>query len=319
MYRLSCLVSGWFRKLFTSRVSSPAQHEQEITNSSVSSVRSLSASPSSTPSSCSLPPSASGTTPLKPPQAQSALSSRLRWSRKYDVLLCHSCVDSDTEEAGRLVSFLEASPRSLRCFLRQRDECPGGAIPTEICQAVEDSHVWALLITPNFLQDEWCKYMMHQVLAQGSMSNRIIPLLQNLFHSQYPQELRFYFYIDLSRNPDRGYAQLSKTVLMYLEDLAKNEKILDSNMGSSRNELSGEGTSNKDELSSKNNTAETPIPLDVMKKGHESSSDICYTSGSWVQSPVEAGPSVWSLHVLPVPVWVLSGYSSFLPQSKDMQ
>merc|ERR1712035_185044 len=30
------------------------------------------------------------------------------------------------------------------------------------------------------------------------------------------------------------------------------------------------------------------------------------------------GLSVWSLHVLPVPAWVLSGYSGFLPQSKDM-
>merc|ERR1712035_272647 len=30
------------------------------------------------------------------------------------------------------------------------------------------------------------------------------------------------------------------------------------------------------------------------------------------------GLSVRSLHVLPVPAWVLSGYSGFLPQSKDM-
>ncbi|MEQ2245968.1 hypothetical protein ILYODFUR_033571 [Ilyodon furcidens] len=28
--------------------------------------------------------------------------------------------------------------------------------------------------------------------------------------------------------------------------------------------------------------------------------------------------SAWSLHVLPVHAWVLSGYSGFLPQSKDM-
>ncbi|MEQ2239452.1 hypothetical protein ILYODFUR_004628 [Ilyodon furcidens] len=28
--------------------------------------------------------------------------------------------------------------------------------------------------------------------------------------------------------------------------------------------------------------------------------------------------SAWSLHVLPVHAWVLSGYSSFLPQSKNM-
>ena len=30
------------------------------------------------------------------------------------------------------------------------------------------------------------------------------------------------------------------------------------------------------------------------------------------------GLSVWSLHVLPVYAWVLSGYSSFLPPSKNM-
>ena len=30
------------------------------------------------------------------------------------------------------------------------------------------------------------------------------------------------------------------------------------------------------------------------------------------------GFSVWSLHVLPVYVWVLSGYSAFLPPSKNM-
>ena len=30
------------------------------------------------------------------------------------------------------------------------------------------------------------------------------------------------------------------------------------------------------------------------------------------------GLFVWSLHVLPVYVWVLSGYSGFLPPSKNM-
>ena len=28
--------------------------------------------------------------------------------------------------------------------------------------------------------------------------------------------------------------------------------------------------------------------------------------------------SVWSLHVLPVSAWVFTGYSGFLPQSKNM-
>lgn len=127
--------------------------------------------------------------------------------------MCHSDADSDIEEAKRLVSFLEASPRSLRCFLWQRDVCVGGAVFTEFCQAVQESHLQALLITPNFLQEEWCKYMMHQALSEGPMSNRLIPLLQNVPHSQYPQELKFYIYINLSTNSERGYNLINRTVL----------------------------------------------------------------------------------------------------------
>lgn len=159
-------------------------------------------------------PSLSPRTPNLHTQSQSVLGSKLRWSKKYDVFVCHSPVDSDSEEAAQLVSFLETSPRSLRCFLPHRDEHPGGATCTELCQAVQDSHLWALLITPNFLQDDWCHYMMHQALAEGTMSSRIIPLLLNLSHSQCPQELRFFCFIDLSGDPDRGYRRISDTVLL---------------------------------------------------------------------------------------------------------
>ncbi|KAG8002160.1 Toll/interleukin-1 receptor domain-containing adapter protein [Nibea albiflora] len=72
-------------------------------------------------------------------------------------------------------------------------------------------------------------YMMHQALAEAPMSSRIIPLLQNLSRSEYPRELKFYFYIDLSFNSDRGYSHVSRTVLKYLEDLAKSEKTRDCN------------------------------------------------------------------------------------------
>lgn len=40
---------------------------------------------------------------------------------------------------------------------------------------------------------------------------------------------------------------------------------------------------------------------------------ICY------HHVISWGPSVWSLQVLSFPAWVLSRYSSFLPQSKNMQ
>lgn len=193
------LVSGWFHKFLKKVSSSPHEKEAEHKNSPSSSF---------TSSFCSqVKP------PTKPLQSPSALSSPLRWSRKYDVYVCHSSVHTDTEEAVRLVSFLEASPRSLRCFLWHRDACPGAAVATELCQAVQDSHCRALLITPNFLQDNWCKYMMHQALSEGPMSNRIIPLIQNLSHPEYPQELKFVFYIDLSKNTHHGYTLVGKTVL----------------------------------------------------------------------------------------------------------
>ena len=31
------------------------------------------------------------------------------------------------------------------------------------------------------------------------------------------------------------------------------------------------------------------------------------------------GISVWHLHIVPVPTWILSRYFGFLPQSKNMQ
>ncbi|XP_026231773.1 toll/interleukin-1 receptor domain-containing adapter protein [Anabas testudineus] len=238
-------MNGWFQKLLKSRVSLSTQHEQETQ------VTSVSTAPSFTSSSCSLSSSSSAaaeTAPSKPQPLRSALSSPQRWNRKYDLLVCHSSADSDTEEAKRLVSFLEASPRSLRCFLWCRDVCLGGAVSTEFCQAMQDSHLQALLITPTFLQDDWCRYMMHQTLAEGPMSNRLIPLVQNLSHCQYPQELKFCFYINLSSNTDRGYNKINETVLRYLEELVKKEKKNECNVDTTGNRSTGEVNSQTDDL-----------------------------------------------------------------------
>lgn len=219
---------GWFQRLRKSRVSLFKQFEEEglVTKTSASSISSISASPlTAAPS--------QGTAKFEPLNSLSALSSEQRWSRKYDVLVCHSPEDSDTEEAGCLVSFLETTPCGLRCFLRQRDDCPGGAVSTEICEAMQNSHVWALLITPHFLEDEWCKYMMHQALAEGPMSHRILPLVKNMSRAQVPHELKFFINIDLNINPHQGYTVLNQTVLNYLEELVKKSKSPDCSTESS--------------------------------------------------------------------------------------
>ncbi|XP_071765731.2 toll/interleukin-1 receptor domain-containing adapter protein [Centroberyx gerrardi] len=266
---------GWFHKLFLKSRVTP-QHEQ-VTKTSATSPSSASASASftSASSSSSSAPVKTPSAPTKPSQPQSALSSPVRWSRQYDVFVCHSSVHADTEEAIRLVSFLEASPRSLRCFLSPRDASPGGAIPTELCQAMQNSHCRALLITPNFLQDDWCIYMMHQTLAEGPMSHRMIPLIQNLSHSQYPQELKFYYYIDLSKYPDHGYNVVNRTVVTYLEDMVENEKTLDCNMDSSSNRFDEVDSSQENKLIPECDPSETSVSLELTENTDERFTDVC--------------------------------------------
>ncbi|EPQ10550.1 Toll/interleukin-1 receptor domain-containing adapter protein [Myotis brandtii] len=53
-----------------------------------------------------------------------ASSSSGRWSRDYDVCVCHS--EEDLAAVQELVAYLEDSPASLRCFLQLRDSAPGG-------------------------------------------------------------------------------------------------------------------------------------------------------------------------------------------------
>lgn len=200
--------SEWFRRISKSRLLSPAQSEHAAKGMRNNGVSASSFTP--TTASTSLATSPPGAPPS--PSSQSSLSSALRRSRRYDVFVCHSSVGSDCQEALKLVAYLEASPQGLRCFLQHRDDCPGGAMSTELSQAVENSHLWALLITPDFLQDDWCRYMMHQALAEGPMSNRIIPLYKNLSKADYPQELRFFYSINLNQNPERGYSRLNMTL-----------------------------------------------------------------------------------------------------------
>ena len=210
-YSHKCVSSwtGWFRQKWLQ-----SKREPPIQNSSApDDQESLGTIKDTSPSS-----SSSSSSPLTSPSPSlpAVFTSPVRRTRKYDLCLCYS--HADIEVAMCMASYLEAQPRSLRCFLWQRDDCPGGAISTELCRAVQSSHFQALLISPNFIVDEWCKYLMYQALAEGPMSNCIIPLRLNLSFSQYPSELRFYSSIDLARNTEKGYELVFKTVLKRSEE-----------------------------------------------------------------------------------------------------
>ncbi|XP_014700911.1 toll/interleukin-1 receptor domain-containing adapter protein [Equus asinus] len=187
-------------------------------------------SPESTPSDVSQPSSqdsnppqclSSVVSPTPPPThmgTSSSSSSSGRWSKDYDVCVCHS--EQDLVAAQELVSYLEDSPAGLRCFLQLRDATPGGAIVSELCQALSNSHCCVLLITPGFLQDPWCKYQMLQALTQSpGAEGCTIPLLSGLTRAAYPAELRFMYFVD-GQGPDHGFRQVKQAVMRYLQTLS---------------------------------------------------------------------------------------------------
>ncbi|NXG46094.1 TIRAP protein, partial [Psilopogon haemacephalus] len=206
---------GWFRRLLQKPKGSSGESSPKSSLSSSSSPSSSSSS-SSSPSSSSLSPSRSS---RLPPVPDISASGSARWAKSYDVCVCHS--EGDLELGTELVTYLEAQPESFRCFLQLRDSTPGGAVVTELCDAVRDSHCWVMLITPGFLRDPWCKYQMHQALAEAPLANgRTIPVLKDVERKDYPKELRNLYYIYMALK-ERSFRQIRDTVVRYLQELCR--------------------------------------------------------------------------------------------------
>lgn len=168
-------------------------------------------SAASAESPAALPPALEGAS-CSSSDGGAASSSSGRWSRDYDVCVCHS--EEDLAAVQELVAYLEDSPASLRCFLQLRDSAPGGAIVSELCRALDSSHCRVLFITPSFLSDPWCRYQMLQALSQApGAEGRTIPLLvAGLARAAYPAELRFMYFVD-GRGPDQGFRQVKEAIL----------------------------------------------------------------------------------------------------------
>ncbi|KAM9031232.1 toll/interleukin-1 receptor domain-containing adapter protein isoform X1 [Sarcophilus harrisii] len=197
------MAEGWFRQILRKP---KKRHMQPDTNT-----KDVPEPPSQ---SSSLPETQeSPWVPTPSPADTESRSSDSRWSKTYDVCVCHS--EHDLMPVQELVSYLEGEPNGLRCFLHLRDAAPGGAIVSELCQAMGNSHCCVLFITSHFLQDPWCKYQMLQALSEAPGSEgHTIPLLAGLARSEYPPELRFMFYVD-GNGLDNGFGKVKKTVWRY--------------------------------------------------------------------------------------------------------
>uniref|UniRef100_A0ABM5EPG5 Toll/interleukin-1 receptor domain-containing adapter protein n=1 Tax=Pogona vitticeps TaxID=103695 RepID=A0ABM5EPG5_9SAUR len=167
-------------------------------------------------------PPASRNRPRQVPSADQVnvnSSESARWNKSYDVCICHN--EGDLGFVEELVSYLESQPEQFRCFLQPRDAVVGGAIVTELCDAVQNSHCWVLLITPNFLKDPWCRYQMHHALTESPMANgRTIPVLKDVDRRDYPRELRCIYFISVTLW-ETTFKQIRETVMRYLQELCE--------------------------------------------------------------------------------------------------
>ncbi|NXC49926.1 TIRAP protein, partial [Penelope pileata] len=207
--------AGWFRRLLQKPKQSSSCSPSTLHSTASRSPSSLSSSSSSS----SLAPSSDVARPRRPAPVDISSSGSARWAKSYDVCICHS--EGDLEFVEELVAYLEGQPQALRCFLQLRDSAAGSAIVTELCEAVRNSHCWVMLITPSFLQDPWCRYQMHQALAEAPMANgRTIPVLKDIDRKDYPRELRNLYYISTALK-ENSFRQIRDTVLRYLEELCR--------------------------------------------------------------------------------------------------
>ncbi|XP_074783557.1 toll/interleukin-1 receptor domain-containing adapter protein isoform X2 [Athene noctua] len=211
-------MAGWFRRLL--HKPKPSSSESSLNAGHSASSSPSSSSSSATGSSSSSEMSLARSVRLSPVSLSVInASGSARWAKSYDVCICHS--EADLELVEELVSYLEGQPESFRCFLQLRDAAPGSAVVTELCDAVQNSHCWVMLITPGFLQDPWCKYQMHQALAEAPMAHgRTIPVLKDVDRKDYPKELRnlYYIYMALKEN---SFRQIRDTILRYLQELCR--------------------------------------------------------------------------------------------------
>ncbi|XP_023797317.1 toll/interleukin-1 receptor domain-containing adapter protein isoform X6 [Cyanistes caeruleus] len=217
-YLSALLAAGWFRRLLHKpKPSSVESLKSSHSASSSPSSSSSSAKSSSSSSGMSLATSSISLSPVSAPDISASDSPR--WDKSYDVCICHS--EGDMELVEELVSYLEGQPESFRCFLQLRDAVAGSAVVTELCDAVQNSHCWVMLITPGFLQDPWCRYQMHQALAEAPMANgRTIPVLKDVDRKDYPRELRNIYYIYMALK-EKSFRQIRDTVMRYLQELCQ--------------------------------------------------------------------------------------------------
>ncbi|XP_019630947.1 PREDICTED: uncharacterized protein LOC109474907 [Branchiostoma belcheri] len=122
---------------------------------------------------------------------------------QYDFFVSHSSKDADWVNFA-LLPALEVDLRFKGC-VADRDFMPGKSVFDNIIYSIENSYKTLLILTPNFVTSEWCKYETEQALVESltSKTGRVIPIM--LHNCDVPASLRTITYLDVSRDAIGSY------------------------------------------------------------------------------------------------------------------
>ncbi|XP_031562113.1 uncharacterized protein LOC116297929 [Actinia tenebrosa] len=108
----------------------------------------------------------------------------------YDVFISYS--SKDVTFATEIQRELER--QDFKCCIHIRDFTPGDTIINNISNAIYGSRVTLAILSPDFVDSEWCKGELQQALTRSMRDHRVIPILYK--NCQIPTELRHRTYID---------------------------------------------------------------------------------------------------------------------------
>ncbi|XP_066301592.1 tetratricopeptide repeat protein 22-like [Branchiostoma lanceolatum] len=122
---------------------------------------------------------------------------------QYDFFVSHSSKDADWVNFA-LLPALEVESQFKGC-VADRDFELGESVFDNIIHSIENSYKTLLILTPNFVTSEWCKYETEQALYERLETRRgcVIPIL--LEKCDVPKKLRTITYFDVSSDVIGSY------------------------------------------------------------------------------------------------------------------
>lgn len=144
------------------------------------------------------------------------LSSALLPEEKYDIFISYN--KADVEFAERLVKRIELEPhkgRHLRCFFASWDVAPGENILLKIEDALTNSRLIALIMSPDWGKSDWTTLERAIPVYQdpAGLKGRIIPILRR--NCEIPPSIRILNWLDF--RTDRNFEREIRKLLARLK------------------------------------------------------------------------------------------------------